>query len=61
MIPVFRSSGTPTLDYAPIVGTDAEYMRFLELRRAPRKCPATCAQTPKPAVVEADTGRECKP
>ena len=32
-IPLFRSTATPTRDMAPLVGTDAEYMRFLRLRR----------------------------
>lgn len=35
-IPLFRSTATPTRDHAPLVGTDAEYMRFLRLRRERR-------------------------
>lgn len=32
-IPIFYRTATPTRDHAPLMGTDAEYMRFLRLRR----------------------------
>ncbi len=56
-IPIFHRTATPTRDNAPLMGIDHEFMRFLRLRRAPRQCSATGAQSPTPAVVEADAGR----